>query len=314
VLRAEAAILTLFLLRRFGRLVLTVLLVATIVFVIVRVIPGDPALVIAGVDAKPADIAAIRAKLGTDQPLPVQYVSWFWHLAHLDLGTSFSTGESVSSLILARFPLTLSLALLGFVIAIAVAIPLGALSAVRRWTPADYSVMVYTQIGLAIPGFWLGILLLLAFSVRLHLFPLFGTGGFVHLVLPSVALGVGRSALLIRIVRGAMIEELQRDYVTTARAKGIAESRIVLRHALPNALFPVITVAGIQFGYLLGGAIIIEQVFSLPGIGRLLLSAISARDFPLIQGGVIFVAIVFSLVNFAVDVFYSIANPKVRVR
>ncbi|WP_455381802.1 ABC transporter permease [Salinispira pacifica] len=304
----------LFLLRRLGRLLLTVWLVATIVFVIVRIIPGDPALVIAGVDAKPSDVAAIRARLGTDRPLAVQYGDWLWNLARLDLGTSFSSGESVSTLILNRFPLTLSLATLGFLIAIVVAVPLGVLSAVRRWSFADYAVMVYTQVGLAIPGFWLGILLLLVFSVQLHIFPLFGTGGLIHLVLPSVALGVGRSALLVRIVRGAMIEELQRDYMTTARAKGVAKSRIVLRHALPNALFPVITVAGIQFGYLLGGAIIIEQVFSLPGIGRLLLSAISARDFPLIQGGVIFVAIVFSVVNFAVDVLYSVANPKVRVR
>ncbi|HUX12575.1 MAG TPA: ABC transporter permease [Spirochaetia bacterium] len=303
-----------FLLRRIGRLILTVLMVASLVFIIVRVIPGDPALVIAGVDAKPADIVAIRAKLGTDRPLSVQYGDWLWHLVRLDFGTSFSSGESVSHLILDRFPLTMSLALFGFLIAVVVAVPLGVVSAVRRWSAVDYTVMAYTQIGLAIPAFWLGIILLLFFSVWLHLFPLFGSGGFSHLVLPSIALGVGRSALLIRIVRGAMIEELQRDYITTARAKGLAESRIVLRHALPNALFPVLTVAGIQFGYLLGGAIIIEQVFSLPGIGRLLLQAISARDFPLIQGGVIFVAIVFSLVNFAVDVLYSVANPKVRVR
>ncbi len=165
-----------FLLRRVGRLVLTVLMVATLVFVIVRVIPGDPALVIAGVDAKPADIAVIRAKLGTDRPLVVQYGDWLWHLVRLDFGTSFSTGESVSRLIFIRFPLTMSLALLGFLIAVVVALPLGVISAVRRWSAADYTIMAYTQIGLAIPGFWLGIILLLLFSVRLHLFPLFGSG------------------------------------------------------------------------------------------------------------------------------------------
>jgi peptide/nickel transport system permease protein len=302
-----------FLLRRLGRLLLTVFVVATLVFVIVRVIPGDPALVIAGVDATSSDVAAITTRLGTDRPLVEQYTGWMSGILHFDLGKSYASGEQVSRLILQRFPITLELALSGFIISLLISLPLGVLSAVRRWKAADYTVMVYTQLGLAIPSFWLGILLLLAFSVHIHLFPLFGTGQFISLVLPSLALGIERSALLIRIVRGSMIEELQKDYIVTARAKGLRSRSIIYRHALPNALFPVITVAGIQFGYLLGGAIIIEQVFSLPGLGRLFLSAISARDFPVIQGGVIFVAIVFSLASFFADVLYSAVNPRVRV-
>jgi len=302
-----------FMLQRLGRLVLTVFIVATLVFVIVRVVPGDPALVIAGVDARPQDIAAIRTKLGTDRPMLQQYGSWMWGLLHLDLGHSFTTGESVSRLILARFPLTFTLALAGFVLSMLIAIPLGVISAVRRWQAIDYTVMAYTQIGLAVPSFWLGIILLLLFSVRIHLFPLFGLGGISSLVLPSVALGIERSALLIRIVRGSMIEELSRDYVITALAKGLPRRVIIIRHALRNALLPVITIAGIQFGYLLGGAIIIEQVFSLPGLGRLFLTAISNRDFPLVQGGVIFVAAVFSVVSFLADILYSLVNPRVRV-
>ena len=300
-------------LQRLGRLVLTVFIVATVVFVIVRVVPGDPALVIAGVDARPQDIAAIRAKLGTDRPMLQQYGTWMWGLLHLDLGHSFTTGESVSRLILARFPLTFTLALAGFVLSMLIAVPFGVISAVRRWQAIDYTVMAYTQIGLAVPSFWLGIILLLLFSVRIHLFPLFGLGGISSLVLPSVALGIERSALLIRIVRGSMIEELSRDYVITALAKGLPRRVIIIRHALRNALLPVITIAGIQFGYLLGGAIIIEQVFSLPGLGRLFLTAISNRDFPLVQGGVIFVAAVFSVVSFLADILYSLVNPRVRV-
>ena len=302
-----------FMLQRLGRLVLTVFIVATVVFVIVRVVPGDPALVIAGVDAHPQDIAAIRAKLGTDRPMLQQYGTWMWNLLHLDLGRSFTTGESVSGLILARFPLTFSLALAGFVLSMLIAVPLGVISAVRRWHAIDYTVMAYTQIGLAVPSFWLGIILLLLFSVRIHLFPLFGLGGISSLVLPSIALGIERSALLIRIVRGSMIEELSKDYIITALAKGLSRRVIIVRHALRNALLPVITIAGIQFGYLLGGAIIIEQVFSLPGLGRLFLTAISNRDFPLVQGGVIFVAAVFSVVSFLADILYSVVNPRVRV-
>jgi peptide/nickel transport system permease protein len=296
-----------------GRLILTVLLISTIVFLVIRVIPGDPALVIAGVDATAKDIEAIRARLGTDKPILTQYGEWLWSIVRLDFGTSMISGQPVTALILERFPLTLTLALLGILISVIVAIPLGILSAVRRWSFWDYFGMAFSQVGMAVPGFWLGILLLLVFSVKIQLFPLFGSGSLSHLVLPSISLGFARAAILLRMTRAAMVEELSKEYVVTARAKGLTEQMVHYKHALKNALLPVVTIAGIQLGYMLGGAIIIEQVFSLPGLGRLFLSGVYQRDFPLIQGGVVFVAFVFSLINFIVDIVYSLLNPRIRI-
>jgi peptide/nickel transport system permease protein len=303
-----------FALKRVGRLVLTVLLISTIIFFVIRVIPGDPALVIAGVDASAEDIAAIRARIGTDRPLAAQYADWLWRVVRLDFGRSLISGQPVLSLILERFPLTLSLSLLGLLFSIALAVPLGVVSAVRRWSSWDYLGMGISQIGMALPSFWLGILLLLGLAVRVPLFPLFGAGGLRHLVLPAVSLGLAQAAIQLRLTRASMIEELSKEYVLTARAKGLTERMVKYKHVLKNALLPVITIAGIQLGYMLGGAIIIEQVFSLPGLGRLFLFGIYQRDFPLIQGGVVFVAVVFSLINFAVDLLYGVLNPKIRVR
>ena len=305
--------LLIFALKRLGRLLLTVLLISTIIFFVIRVIPGDPALVIAGLDASPEAIAAIRARIGTDQPLALQYVRWLAAVVRFDFGTSLSTGQPVTQLIIERFPLTLGLALLGMAIALVLAIPLGIVSAVRRWSAWDYLGMLFSQIGMAVPGFWLGILLLLALAVKLRVFPLFGSGTFKHLVLPAVALGFARAAILLRLTRASMIEELSREYVVTARAKGLTELMVKYKHALKNALLPVVTVAGIQLGYMLGGAVIIEQVFSLPGLGRLFLTGVNQRDFPLIQGGIVFIALAFSLINFAVDILYSVLNPKIRI-
>jgi peptide/nickel transport system permease protein len=294
-----------FALKRLGRLLLTVLLISTIIFFVIRVIPGDPALVIAGLDASPESVAAIRAKIGTDQRLA--------SVVRFDFGVSLSTGQPVTAMIIQRFPLTLTLALLGMAIALVLAIPLGIVSAVRRWSAWDYLGMLFSQIGMAVPGFWLGILLLLLLAVKVHLFPLFGSGSFKHLVLPAVALGFARAAILLRLTRASMIEELSREYVVTARAKGLTERMVKYKHALKNALLPVVTVAGIQLGYMLGGAVIIEQVFSLPGLGRLFLTGVYQRDFPLIQGGIVFIALAFSLINFAVDILYSLLNPKIRI-
>ena len=303
-----------FALKRVGRLVLTVLLISTIIFFVIRVIPGDPALVIAGVDASAEDIAAIRARIGTDRPLAAQYADWLWKVVRLDFGRSLISDQPVLSLILQRFPLTLSLSLLGLLFSAVLAVPLGVLSAVHRWSGWDYLGMGISQLGMALPSFWLGILLLLGLAVRVPLFPLFGAGGLRHLVLPAVSLGLAQAAIQLRLTRASVIEELSKEYVLTARAKGLTERMVKYKHVLKNALLPVITIAGIQLGYMLGGAIIIEQVFSLPGLGRLFLFGIYQRDFPLIQGGVVFVAVVFSLINFAVDLLYGVLNPKIRVR
>jgi peptide/nickel transport system permease protein len=299
--------------RRLGRLLLTIFLISTIVFFVIRIIPGDPALVVAGMDATPEAIAAIRAKLGTDQPLPAQFVQWLWNVVRFDFGVSLISGQPVTKLVFQRFPLTLSLAILGILISILIAIPLGVLSAVKRWSAWDYSGMAFSQIGMAIPSFWLGIMLLLIFAVKIPIFPLFGSGSIVHLILPAVSLGIARAAIILRLTRASMIEELSKEYVITARAKGLTEQMVKYKHALKNALLPVITITGIQLGYMLGGAIITEQVFSLPGLGRLFLTGIYQRDFPLIQGGVVFVAIIFSLINFIVDILYSVLNPRIRI-
>lgn len=289
------------------------LLISTIIFLVIRVIPGDPAHVIAGIDASESDIQAIRAKLGTDKPILSQYVEWLWQILRFDFGNSMISGQPVAQLVLQRFPLTLSLALFGIVISILIAIPLGVLSAVKRWSFWDYLGMAFSQIGMAIPSFWLGILLLLLLSVKIKIFPLFGSGTLAHLILPSISLGIARAAVLLRLTRASMVEELSKEYVVTARAKGLTEHMVNYKHALKNALLPVITIAGIQLGYMLGGAIIIEQVFSLPGLGRLFLYGVYQRDFPLIQGGVVFVAFIFSFINFAVDMLYSLINPKIRI-
>ena len=299
--------------RRFGRLLLTVLIISTIVFLVIRVIPGDPAMVIAGIDASESDIEDIRAKLGMDKPILQQYVEWIWNIARFDFGDSTSSGQPVTELILERFPLTLAIAVLGLVISILIAIPLGVVSAVKRWSFWDYLGMAFSQIGMAIPSFWLGILLLLLLSVKVQIFPLFGSGTLKHLILPAVSLGIARAAVLLRLTRASMVEELSKEYVVAARSKGLTDRMVYYKHALKNALLPVITIAGIQLGYMLCGAIIIEQVFSLPGLGRLFLFGIYQRDFPLIQGGVVFVAFIFSFINFTVDMLYSVVNPKIRI-
>jgi peptide/nickel transport system permease protein len=242
-----------------------------------------------------------------------QYIGWIWDVMHFDFGDSMISGQPVTRLILERFPLTLSLALMGIAISIVIAIPLGVISAVKRWSFWDYLGMVFSQIGMALPSFWLGILLLLLLSVKIKIFPLFGSGTIMHLILPAISLGIARAAVLLRLTRASMAEELSKEYVVTARAKGMTERTVNYKHALKNALLPVITIGGIQLGYMLGGAIIIEQVFSLPGLGRLFLFGIYQRDFPLIQGGVVFVALVFSLINFIVDMLYIVLNPKIRI-
>ncbi len=299
--------------RRLGRLLLTVFIISTLVFFVVRVIPGDPALIIAGMDASPEDVQAIRVKLGTDKPLLSQYLVGLSSIARFDFGTTLISGEPVIKLIMERFPLTLTLALLGISIGIFVAVPLGVMSAVKRWSLWDYFGLVFSQLGMAIPSFWLGMLLLILFAVKIRILPLFGADTPAHFILPAVSLGFARAAIILRMARASMIEELSKEYIITARAKGLTERMVKYKHALKNGLLPVITVTGIQFGYMLGGAIIVEQVFSMPGLGRLFLFGIYQRDFTLIQGGVIFVAIIFSLVNFLADILYSIVNPKIRV-
>jgi peptide/nickel transport system permease protein len=308
-----------FVLRRLVTVVPTVLVVATVTFVALQVIPGDIAQIMLGLDARPEDLARLRQEFGLDRPLPVRYLEWLGHLARGDLGTSVSYHEPVAGLILNRLPVTLSVAVSAMLVAVAVALPLGVIAARRAWSPLDLGVLAGSQAGLAIPTFWMGILLLLWLAAATPIFPLQGYVALSsnpadwarHLVLPAVALGTERAAALVRLVRASVLDELNRDYVRTARSKGLLGTVILRRHVLRNALVPVLTVAGLQLGYLMGGTIVIEQVFGLPGLGRLLLQGIYARDLVVVQGAVIMIALMFALLNLAIDLVYAVIDPRI---
>ncbi len=298
----------------------TLLFVSLLVFVVVRVLPGDPALIILGLEANADSVARVRRELGLDQPITVQYAHWVTRALSGDLGRSIQYDLPVATLILSRLTVTLPLTLLAAALMIAAAIPLGVYAAThhRRW--GDYLTMVLSQLGVAVPGFWAGLLLILLFSVQLGWvqaggFDGWGQGfwrGVRSLLLPAVALGLFQFAVLARTTRSALLEVLREEYVKTARAKGVAERGVLFRHALRNALIPIVTVAGIQLGQLLAGSIILESVFYLPGLGRLTLAAISARDLPVVQGVVLFVACMIVIVNAAVDILYGILDPRIR--
>ncbi len=307
--------------RRFISLLIILLLVSFLTFFMLQVIPGDPAQLIVGIEASPEAIASIRAQLGLDKPWPLRYISWLAGMLRGDMGVSIRLERPVSSLIAERLPVTISLAFMAMFIALILAFPAGIISALKWNSPIDYFLLFVTQIGIAVPSFWVGILLILLFSLYFRIFP---TGGFVswwenpleatrHLLLPAVSLGMVTAAFLARMLRSSMLEVLSQIYITVARAKGLTERQVVLRHALKNALIPVITLAGIQVSFLMGGSIVIEQVFALPGLGRLLLSAVYTRDIPLIQGLVMFITTIVVASNFLVDVLYAYLDPRIRL-
>lgn len=306
--------------RRVAALAVTLLFVSLLVFVVVRVLPGDPALIILGLEASPDSVARVRHALGLDQPIPVQYARWVGQALRGDLGRSIQYDLPVGTLILSRLAVTLPLTLLAAGFMIAAAIPLGVFAATRHRRWGDYLAMTLSQLGVAVPGFWAGLLLILLFSVRLGWmqsggFDGWGAGlwhGLRSLLLPAIALGLFQFAVLARTTRSALLEVLREEYVKTARAKGVAERAVLFRHALRNALIPIVTVAGIQLGQLLAGSIILESVFYLPGLGRLTLAAISARDLPVVQGVVLFVASMIVIVNAAVDILYGVLDPRIR--
>lgn len=308
-----------FVVRRLLAVAPTVLVVATVTFFALQVVPGDIAEIMLGVDARQEDLAQLRRELGLDRPLVLRYLEWLGHLARGDLGMSISYREPVSRLILARLPVTISVAGAAMLIAIIVALPLGVIAARRAWSLVDLAVLAGSQAGLAVPAFWMGILLILGLAAALPIFPLQGYVALGsspiewgrHLFLPALALGTERAAALVRLSRAATLDELHRDYVRTARSKGLVEAYVVRRHVLRNALIPVLTVAGLQLGYLMGGAIVIEQVFGLPGLGRLLLHGIFSRDLLIVQGVVITIAIMFALLNLLVDLLYAVVDPRI---
>ena len=291
-------------------------LVVTIVFLLIHLVPGDPVVQMLGEGATAADVSALRHSYGLDEPLPVQYGHYLRGVGRGDLGTSLRLRQPVLRLVAQRYPYTLALALAAMAIAILIALPAGVWSATRHGRAGDRVVGVASLVGLSFPNFALGPILILLFSIRLGWLPVSGAGSgwgfFAHLVLPAVTLGSGMAAILTRMVRTAMLEELAQDYVRTARAKGLSERRVVYGHALRNALIPVITVIGLQFGSLLAGAIVTETIFSLPGLGRLTLSAISNRDYALVQGCILAIGLTYVAVNLLTDVAYTVVNPRMR--
>jgi peptide/nickel transport system permease protein len=297
-----------------------VILVSILVFTIIRLIPGDPITILLGENLSQDARDRLVQKWGLDQPVAVQYVRWAGNMLVGDFGASIRTQDAVGSLILDRIPATLSLAAGAMLIAMLIGVPAGVIAAYRANTAIDGMAMLTALIGLCLPSFWLSLLLILLFSIKLDLLPVSGyvspadsVGGWLkHLILPALALGVGLAASISRMTRSAMLDVLSQDYVRTARAKGLTERTTLYAHALRNAMLPIITVIGLQLGFLLGGAVVVEEIFSVPGIGRLLIFGISNRDYPLIQGVVMIFAISFILINLLVDLLYSVFDPRIR--
>jgi peptide/nickel transport system permease protein len=300
--------------RRLLLAVPTVLGVATLVFLLIHLIPGDPVEVMMGETARAADKAYLRHRLGLDQPLAVQYARYLHHLACANLGRSLHSGRSVRRLIVARYPATLELAGAALLVALCLALPLGVLAAARPESVGDTACRGLAVLGVSLPSFWLGPLLILIFGIALQWAPVSGRGGFDHLVLPAVTLGMGMAAVLARMLRATLLDRLNDEYVRTARAKGAGEARVLFLHALRNAALPVVTVLGLQAGALLAGAIITETIFGWPGIGRLLLVAIQTRDYPLVQGCILVIAASYAVVNLATDLLYAAVDPRIRVQ
>jgi peptide/nickel transport system permease protein len=311
-----------FLVRRAFISAVTLLLISLIVFTGVRMIPGDPARVLAGTDADAAGLEEIREKYGLNAPLPLQYARWLGLALRGDLGESIRTRQSVAGTVARKLPITLELASLSLLVAIAIAIPAGVIAAVRRNTPWDLLASGVSLCGVSVPNFWLGIMLILLVSVRLGWLPASGfvplvedpIGNVKRMVMPALVLGTGLAAVLMRQTRNAMLEVLSADYVRTARAKGLAQMAVVVRHALRNGLIPVVTILGLQMGALMSGAVVTEQIFVLPGFGRLIVEAVFTRDYPLVQGVVLLTASSYVLINLLVDVSYTVLNPRIRVR
>jgi peptide/nickel transport system permease protein/oligopeptide transport system permease protein len=298
--------------RRLLLLVPVLLGVSLASFGLLQLVPGDAALILAGEEATEETLARIRHEHGLDRALPVQYLVYLRNVLRGDLGISIQSRQPVSTLIAQRFPFTLKLACLAILVSAVLGVVAGVVAATRRNSVLDLAALLGSLVGISLPIFWLGLLLMLVFSVKLRWFPAGGSGTAVHLVLPAVVLGAASSAVIARMTRASMLEVLRQDYIRTARAKGVAERLVVYRHALGNAMIPIVTVFGLEFGYNLGGAVLTETVFSLPGVGRLIVEAIFARDYPVVQGAIFVVATTFVLVNLLTDAVYAVFDPRIR--
>jgi peptide/nickel transport system permease protein len=304
---------TTYILRRLALSTPVLVGITLVIFCAIRLLPGDPAIVMAGDLASGEYVDQLRHSMGLDKPVWVQYAIYLDNVAHGNLGRSTKSLRPVLAEIRDRYPYTIQLTVAGMLVAAALGISAGAVSAVRRDSVFDYGSMVVALFGVSVPIFWLGLILILLFSVNLRLFPAGGSGSLAHLVLPALTLGASAAGILARMTRASLLEVLGSDFVRTARAKGLRDTTVLLRHALPTAFVPVLTTLGLQFGSLLGGAVITESVFGWPGMGRLIVDSIAARDYPLVQGALMIFATSFALINLAVDVLYAMVDPRIRV-
>ena len=311
---------TTLLLRRLGVALPTLLLVSMMVFGLQKLLPGDPALALAGEERNPEVVEYLRQKYRFNDPVPVQYAAWLNSLAHGDFGTSVRTRLPIGVMLVEKLPVTFELATLSMLVALLLGLPIGIFAALRRGSLIDYGASLFGLAGLSIPHFWLGIMLILLFSVRLGWLPAGGfvppsesvAGNLLSMLMPALVLGTGTAAILMRHVRSSMIQAMRQDYVRTARAKGVRERIIVLRHALPNALIPVVTLGTLQFGELLAGAVLTEQVFSIPGFGKMIVDGVFSRDYAVVQAVVLCTAAVFLLMSLIADIAYGLLNPRLR--
>ena len=301
-----------FIIRRLLLTIPVLWIVVSVIFGLIHMVPGDPVAQMLGSGASVTEVERMRHEFGLDRPVLDQYRAYMAGLLRGDLGVSFRNQQSVTSSILSRYPATIELAAAATIFSVVLAVPFGIVSAIRRGRAADRTVGFVSLLGVSLPNFALGPMLILLFSIVLGLLPVSGRGGLSHLVLPMVTLGGALAAITTRMVRGSMLEEIQQDYVRTARAKGLSERAVLFTHALRNGLIPVITVLGLQSGTLLAGAIITETIFSWPGLGRLTFQAINARDYPLVQGCILTIALTYILINFITDLLYSVVDPRIR--
>ncbi|MBS4040122.1 MAG: ABC transporter permease [Flavobacteriales bacterium] len=287
--------------------------VSFIVFTMMYFTPGDPARIMLGESAPEAEVVRLREELGLDDPYLVQYVRYVKNaVVHQDIGRSYATKRLVFTEIASRFPNTLKLAALGVLVAVILGVPTGIISATKQYSLFDNIAMVLALVGVSMPNFWQGLLLIILFSINLGWLPSSGFDSFKQMILPALTLGTSSAAIITRMTRSSMLEVVRQDYIRTARAKGQVESVVINQHALKNALIPIITVIGLQFGYLLGGAVLTESIFSITGVGRLMVDSIKSRDYPIVQGGVLFIAITFSIVNLCVDILYAFVDPRIK--
>ncbi|PHS36444.1 MAG: peptide ABC transporter [Alkaliphilus sp.] len=302
-----------YILRRLLLLIPVMLGVAFIVFTMMYFTPGDPAAIMLGEAASEHDVERLREEMGLDRPFIVQFSTYIKNLVvHQDIGRSYQSKKPVVTAILERFPTTLKLAALGVLVAVLLGIPTGIISATKQYSIFDSASMVAALLGVSMPNFWQGLMSIIVFSVWLGWLPSSGFSTPMHMILPALTIGTSSAAIITRMTRSSMLEVIRQDYIRTARAKGQKEFIVITRHALKNALIPVLTVVGLQFGYLLGGAVLTETIFSIPGVGRLMVDAIKQRDFPIVQGGVLFLAITFSFMNLLIDILYAFVDPRIK--